>query len=80
MHQIKIILRSTQRRLRNLLGLGIPSPELTLDTIRLGSVYGGWNIYPEPLVPHSVAYSLGVGEDISLHCASFNATKILSKN
>lgn len=45
------------------------SPIIPLRTDFLGSEYGGWWIWPDPLSSASVAYSFGVGTDISFDCA-----------
>lgn len=40
-------------------------PDMALDSILLGSDYGGWNIPHSILSPDSVVYSAGIGTDIS---------------
>ena len=38
-------------------------PDVVVDTVRLGSDYGGWVIVPSALAPESICYSGGVGDD-----------------
>ena len=46
--------------------------DIELDTLRFGSDYGGWEIYPELLNRDSVVYSFGVGEDITFDLELIN--------
>ena len=63
-------LRDTYRLLRRM-GRALQGRDLfrraqvKLPTVRHGSGYGGWRIYPDPLDEESVVYSFGIGEDIS---------------
>lgn len=45
------------------------SPDLAVQTLRLGSGYGGWDILPDELPPGAVVYAFGVGEDASFDVA-----------
>ena len=46
-----------------------PVIQIECDSVRLGSVYGGWAICPDNIDQHSIVYSFGVGEDISFDMA-----------
>ena len=41
--------------------------DLAVETLRLGSIYGGWSVAPEPLnsVRQPIVLSFGLGDDIS---------------
>jgi FkbM family methyltransferase len=43
--------------------------DVRLDSVVLGSEYGGHSVFPHGLSRDSVAYSLGVGEDVSFDTA-----------
>lgn len=42
-----------------------PNLDLTIESKRLGSKYGGWNILSQKLNNDSIIYSFGIGEDAS---------------
>lgn len=44
-------------------------PDINVDSIRLGSGYGGWNIPMHFLTDDSTVYSAGIGTDISFDLA-----------
>lgn len=54
-----------------------PKLDVELETVRLGSDYGGWDVVADSLDAGSVVYSFGVGEDASFDLAvieKFGAT------
>ena len=58
--------RSALRRLKSLVGLDVyRTPEIAVETVRLGDPGGRWSIVPDGLGPATVVYALGVGTDIS---------------
>ena len=58
--------RTAIRRLKSLVGLDVfRSPELAVETVRLGDAGGRWSVVPGGLGTQSVVYALGVGTDIS---------------
>jgi FkbM family methyltransferase len=66
----KVALRLGRRRLRQALGLDpVHRVDIVCPTVHLGSDYGGWTILPDLLDSRSVAYSFGVGQDVSFDLA-----------
>jgi FkbM family methyltransferase len=62
-----------KRVVRTALGFDLfISPEVDLEHIVLGTVYGGWPIIPALTKRDSVVYSFGVGEDVSFDLAIIN--------
>jgi FkbM family methyltransferase len=58
--------RAAVRRFKAALGLDVyRTPELAVETVRLGDPGGRWSIVPDGLGPETVLYALGVGTDIS---------------
>lgn len=53
------------RTVRRLRGLPQYDVELDVESVFLGTDYGGYEIVPELLTEQSVVYSVGIGEDIS---------------
>src|SRR5215203_4740509 len=39
--------------------------QISCNTRRFGSEYGGWIVCPDLFVPQSIVYSVGIGKDIS---------------
>jgi FkbM family methyltransferase len=55
-----------KRAIKALLGRAVwISPQISIETERHGSPYGGWNIVKRSLNAESVVLSFGLGEDIS---------------
>jgi len=44
---------------------GFYSKDISIPYKRLGSEYGGWCIYPDPINEQSIVYSFGIGEDFT---------------
>lgn len=62
----KDVLRQFRRGLRALVGHDFfVRKDINVETLYLGSAYGGWSVVPSLLDASSVIYSAGAGEDIT---------------
>jgi FkbM family methyltransferase len=66
------IRKKIQYELKKRLGIDLSTPkvyrpplDLTVNTETLGTEYGNWTFCTDGLIPKSIVYSFGVGEDIS---------------
>lgn len=50
--------------------------DIKIETMRLGSGYGGWEIPTEGLQPNSIVYSAGIGKDISFDAEIISRKKV----
>lgn len=62
------IAKLAYRGYQELIGLRLRQ-QIQVNTIYLGSDYGGWTICPDDIGPESIVYSFGVGDDISFDLA-----------